>query len=399
VSFPHISIEEVCVLVTDGTHYTPPDLGEGIPFLTVKDMTKTGLDLVGCSKISPEEFQRAYNGSCAPKVGDVLFSKDGTVGKVHVVKEKDSFAVLSSIAILRPNSNLIYSEYLGRVLETKQVLDQAVRKKTGSAIRRIILSDLKRVMIPLPPLEEQKRIATILDKADAIRKKRQESIEQCNELLKSTFLDMFGDPEKNNWDISSIDRIAESKKGSIRTGPFGSQLLHSEFTTDGIAVLGIDNAVENEFRWAQPRFISETKYNQLRRYTVIPGDVLITIMGTCGRCAIVPENCPTAINTKHLCCITLDKSKCLPSFLHSYFLYHPIAQRYLSRRAKGAIMDGLNMGIIKEMPIPQVPVGLQAKYKIIKDKISDVRKKMKVSLQEMDNNFNSLSQRAFRGKL
>lgn len=269
----------------------------------------------------------------------------------------------------------------------------------GGSLLRARPAEVFKIEIPLPPLAEQKRIAGILDAADALRAKRREALAQLDTLLQSTFLHMFGDPVTAGWPIETVETIAHKEKGSIRTGPFGSQLLHGEFVEEGISVLGIDNAVGNEFRKGEARFITPEKYKQLRRYTVHPGDVLITIMGTCGRCAVVPQDIGTAINTKHLCCITLDPEKCIAAFLHAYFLRHPMARTYLERNAKGAIMSGLNMAIIKRLPIPLPPLDLQRRFAAIVESVERQKARMRAHLAELDSLFASLQSRAFNGEL
>ena len=248
-------------------------------------------------------------------------------------------------------------------------------------------------------MTEQRRIAAILDKADDLRAQRRAALAQLDALSQAMFFDMFGDAERLGWEMATVADVADQASASIRTGPFGSQLLHGEFMAEGVAVLGIDNAVTNSFRWERRRYISQTKYRQLRRYTVRPGDVLITIMGTCGRCAVVPDDVPTAINTKHLCCITLDRERCLPEYLHAYFLQHPIARRYLQQTAKGAIMDGLNMAIIKAMPIPIAPIVRQQRFKRALEQVNVLRRDCRQSHVALDALFASLQHRAFRGEL
>ena len=241
--------------------------------------------------------------------------------------------------------------------------DYFPRVAVGATVKSLRLRHFEQLPVSLTTLSEQQRIVGILDEAFAGIATAKANAEKNLQTARALFSSGFGgstQSEQSCWAMTTVAEIAKPQKGSMRTGPFGSQLLHDEFVDEGIAVLGIDNAVANEFRWGKNRFITPEKYQQLQRYRVHPGDVLITIMGTCGRCAIVPDDIPTTINTKHLCCITLNPNKCLPGYLHAYFLYHPLAQEFLAKRAKGAIMAGLNMGLIEELPVLLPPLKRQS---------------------------------------
>lgn len=334
--------------------------------------------------------------------GDVLLSRIVPhIRRSWVVGRPTGRRIIASGEWIVFRGNQIYPDYLRQVLISDLFHEKYMQTVSGvgGSLLRARPAHVAKIMIPLPPLPEQKRIAAILDKADELRAKRRAAIAKLDELGQAIFLEMFGDPDAHNWTMTTIAGVAANRDGAIRTGPFGSQLLHSEFTDQGIAVLGIDNAVSNEFKWDQRRYISKEKYKKLSRYTVHPGDVIITIMGTCGRCAIIPDDIPTAINTKHLCCITLDTAKCLPVFLQSYFLQHPIAKRYLAQKSKGAIMDGLNMEIIKELPIPIPPLSLQQKFSLLLKNITRNESAHHASLAQLDELFASLQHRAFAGEL
>ena len=268
---------------------------------------------------------------------------------------------------------------------------------TGSAgQKRVPTSYLESLQIPLPSLPEQRRIAAMLEQADQLRRTRRYALELSDSFLPATFLKMFGD--EGTFGLSRVEEILAQKSSSIRTGPFGSQLLHSEFTDSGIAVLGIDNAVNNRFEWSERRFITPQKYRELIRYTVFPGDVIITIMGTCGRCAIVPDDIPTAINTKHLCCITLDHKRCLPVYLQGAFLYHPNVRHQIRLANKGAIMDGLNMEIIKNLCIPVPPLTLQQRFADLVRGHECLRATQRESLRQAEHLFQTLLHRTFGNK-
>jgi type I restriction enzyme S subunit len=333
--------------------------------------------------------------------GDILIARmPDPIGRAcEFPGDKGACITVVDVCILRPSPGQFSNRWLVWQLNSQKVFSVIRRLVRGTTRQRISRTELERLELLVPSLPEQRRIADILDRAEALRAKRRAALAQLDELTRATFLDMFGEHHLSKWQIVSIAEIAASDSGAIRTGPFGSQLLHSEFVESGISVLGIDNVVSNEFTWTANRFITEEKYRHLRRYTVKPGDVLITIMGTCGRCAIVPKDAPTAINTKHICCITTNADLCCPEFLRAYFLIHPTAQKYLRTCTKGAIMDGLNMGVIKNTPIPLAPLPLQQEFARRVQAIDRLKSLHRDSLAQLDALFQSLQHRAFRGEL
>ena len=394
------TIEEACDLVTDGTHYTPKNAGAGIPFLTVKDVTDSGLDFVNCSFITEDDYALAKAGSSAPEQGDVLFSKDGTVGKVHVVKNGARFAVLSSLAILRPRRNRVDSGYLGHVLRLPQVLDEAIKRKTGSAIRRIILSDLKRVRIPLPSIVEQQRIAEILDRAEALCAKRRAAISQLDTLTLSIFLDLFGHPVVNprRWPLRALGELGAGP-GAIVDGPFGSAIdVKRDYVEEGeIPVIRTKNVRPFDFVTDDLKRITRSKFSTLERSAVIPGDIILTKVGTIGNVCLFPAEFTTAVlSTTGSCRIRPNENLTRTIYL-AYFL-HLYRGQMMKLVAEG-VQGFLNMSHIKSFRVPIPPLCLQDDFACRFNAIEGLKTKQRGSLSTLDSLFVVLQQRAFRGEL
>ena len=373
-----------------------------------ENMSKDGtvgviqLKHVGVGEFLDKDFQYISNttfnelGCTEVLPGDVLISRMADpIGRACIVPRLLFRAVTAvDVSILRVDNNVADSHFITHLCNSHLVRDQVEKAARGTTRSRITRTELGEVEIPLPDLSEQRRIAGELERADGLRRTRRYALELADTFLPAAFLQLFGSTG-NEFPISTVEDLLADKRNAIRTGPFGSQLLHSEFTDSGIAVLGIDNAVNNSFEWSQRRYITPEKYEQLKRYTVFPGDVIITLMGTCGRCAIVPANIPTAINTKHLCCITLDQARCLPVFLQGAFLYHPFVRQQLSMKTKGSIMEGLNMGIIQELRIPLPPPALQTRFAELVERHERLRAVQRESLRQADHLFYSLLNQAF----
>ena len=338
--------------------------------------------------------------------GDVLFAKitpcmeNGKATIAEQVPHKVGFGS-TEFHVLRPSAETD-ARYLFYMVWNSKFRFIAERNMTGTAGQKRVPTDfVKRFKIPLPPLAEQKRIAAILDKADAIRRKRQEAIALTEEFLRSAYIDMVGPghPDYESWPEVEMKTLALEGKGNMRTGPFGSALKHSEFVDEGIAVLGIDNAVQNRFAWSQRRFITPAKYEGLKRYTVRPNDVIVTIMGTTGRSAVVPADIPLAITTKHLATITVDSRKAVPEYVSNAVHRDPVVLHQIAMRNRGAVMPGLNLGIIKELKVRLPPLSQQQLFDTALKEARQLERRLQSNNDTSNNLFNSLVQRAFRGEL
>ena len=363
------TIDEVCELVTDGTHYTPKNAGTGVPFLTVKDVTDDALDLTNCSFITEQDFEAAKAGNSAPREGDVLFSKDGTVGKVHVVATSAPFAVLSSLAILRPKSGEVEPRYLGHALRSPSVLDDALKKKTGSAIRRIILGDLKKVRLALPPLAEQRRIAEVLDRAKALRAKRLAALAELDFLTQSLFLDLFGDPVTNprKWPQQNLETFFYFRTGKLDSNAAVSSGQYPFFTCS-----------REDFRIDSFAF-------------------------DCEALLLAGNNASADYSVKHFkgkfnayqrtYVITLRDER--NSYDYSRFvLEHRLGE--LKRMSKGTGTKYLTLELLNRICVPVPPIALQQEFARRVGAVEKLKAAQRTALAEQDALFATLQHRAFR---
>lgn len=167
--FPSAPLHMLASRITDGSHFSPTPQEHGYLIANVKDMRSGFIDLSSCTRISAEAYRELKATGCTIRNGNVLLSKDGTVGRVVVYQQDDEIGALSSICIIVPTEE-VNSAYLGHALQSEICVRQFENFMSGSALRRLVLRDIRTIEIPVPSVEQQFVIAQILDTLDtAIR--------------------------------------------------------------------------------------------------------------------------------------------------------------------------------------------------------------------------------------
>ena len=233
MEWKEVRLGDVCTKITDGSHFSPKAQTEGYPMLSVKDMREYDFDFSNCKKISYEDYLKMERDGCVPQIGDVLVAKDGSYLKeIFRCKEQREIALLSSIAIFRPNSQLIDSRFLCYCLKSPRVYNYiSLNCVSGSALPRIILKDFKGVNIRVPSLDDQRRIASILSSLDRkieLNNKINADLEEMAQaIFKNWFVDFepfkdgkFVDSElgmiPEGWKVGTLGDITKNKSAKVK---------------------------------------------------------------------------------------------------------------------------------------------------------------------------------------
>ncbi len=395
-----LSDPDVCIINPPKNEVTDLSGDTEVSFIPMSGVSEEG------GIIDQEErlLEDVVKGYVYFKEGDVLFAKITPCmenGKSAIAKGLINGIGFGSTEfhIIRPGKKVI-PEWIYYFIRQDWFREKARNNFTGSAgQKRVPASFLKGEKIPLTSLPIQKKIASILEKAEAARKKRRKAIRLTDELLKSTFLEMFGDPffNEQKWPMQKIEEVCSNGKHAIKAGPFGSSLKKEIYREEGYKIYGQEQVIRDDFTYGN-YYISREKYSELENYKIQAGDILISLVGTYGKISIVPEKYEPGIINPRLMKITLNQDFILPIYF-KFLLKSDGMKAQINNLSHGGTMGIINLGIIKSLRYPIPPMEIQIKFADIVKKTERLKEKQYDSEKELDNLFNSLMQKAFQGNI
>ena len=300
-------LKDICIKVTDGSHFSPEGIEDGYPMFSVKDMLEYGFDYSKCKRISEIDFNKMKSSGCVPQKGDVLVAKDGSFLKqIFVCEETMDEAILSSIAIFRPDTSKVCPEYLCYLIKSPKVYDYISKNcVSGSALPRIVLKAFKEVELDIPSLDMQKsivaRLKCIDDKIRINNRINHNLEEQAQALYKSWFVD-FEPFRGGNFVNSELGMIPEGWRvgcyndiiSSTVSGDWGKDREVGNYTHKVSCIRGCDFAdVSSGIRGKTPeRFVLEKNFQNKR---LLDKDIIVEISGgtptvSTGRICLVSDN-------------------------------------------------------------------------------------------------------------
>ncbi len=335
------------------------------------------------------------------KPGDVLIARmPDPIGRACIFPGLDMPCItVVDVCIVRPDPNIADFNWLKFLINSYDFRIKINKYITGTTRKRISRGNLEKLSFYLPEIPEQIKIATVLNKAEALIKQRNESIAFVDEFLKNTFLKMHLTTDSNSLVEYMLADLKLGGNETFSNGPFGSDLLTSELTNEGVPVIYIRDIRNGNFEWKSEVYVTQSKADSLSSCKVIGDDLLIAKVGDPpGVSAIYPKNSPDAIITQDVIRIRLNQKIANPIWM-KYYLNSVIGERAIKRITITGTRKRFSLGEFKKLDVNIPPINVQTKFAEIVEKAQAIKEQFKGSLIDLENLYGSLSQRAFKGEL
>ena len=382
-----------------GRNYPSPSdfVNDGVPFINAGHLNGRTVDFAGMNFITEASFQALGSGKV--QKGDILYCLRGSLGKTAVITFEDAAAIASSLVIIRCSDD-VDVRFIHRYLACPLGQGEISRFNNGSSQPNLSATSVKEYEIPLPPLSEQKRIADILDKADAIRRKREDGIRLTEELLRSTFLEIFGDPVANErgWPRKPFLEILDN----IDSG-WSPKCHDRQAQGDEWAVLKLGAVTYCKYQPEENKALPESE-QPISDLEVKKGDLLLTRKNTydlVAASAFVFETPPRLMLPDLIFRLRIkEKAPVRAEYLWG-LLTHPGKRRSIQSLAGGSAgsMPNISKAKLLSHLIELPPKPLQDKFAELMHTHYRMKCKRQELVAEQSSMFDALVQRAFRGEL
>ena len=382
-------LEEICSLITDGSHFSPEDEGIGYPMFSVKDMTPNGFNISGCKKIGEESYKKLVANGCKPLNDDVVVAKDGSYLKTaFVIKGNPEIALLSSIAILRPKIDLVVPEYLSYFLKSDAVYRTvSLNYITGTALKRIILKGIRKIEVDLPDIGEQEQRAQRLSKVDYLCQLRKQQLDKLDELVKARFVEMFGEPVSNpyKFEVRSLQNMLDD--GIITyhlDGNHGSDYpRNEEFVQTGIPYISANCIVNGNIDFSLAKHLTKERAKKLRKGIAQNGDVLFAHNATVGPVSILHTDEEKVILGTSLTAYRCNKKVVLPPYLKCYMQSDGFVRQY-SKDMKQTTRNQVPITIQRKYLFMIPPLSLQNEFAAFVERVDQQKQTVQQSLEKLE---------------
>ncbi len=383
----YIKLGDICEIKSSKRIYQSDYVDNGVPFYRGKEISELSRneDIETELYITEEKYKELNEKFGSVQKGDLLITSVGTIGNTWVSDGRKLYYKDGNITQI-VNNDKINTKYISYLFKSNLIKRQYLKGTSGTAQVALTIEKLKNITIPKLSIDEQNKIVEVLDKAQSLIDKKREQIELLDELVKSRFVEMFGDPVLNTkeWEVKKVIDVCECMVPG-RDKP-------KSFTGD-IPWITIDDLKINRvtYKSKSDLGLTDDEIKEVKRKKIPKGSVLMSCVGNLGICSIAGED--MIINQQ------LHSFQCKE--INNYFLMYYLGFRkdYMESKASSTTVLYMNKTVCNSIPVYLPPIELQNEFAEFVAQTDSIRSKMEASLSELEDNFNSLMQKAFKGEL